>query len=235
MRTMLLSDLMMTSNYLRRFFVLLVLCVAIASFLMRNTPLVIVFGGSITPLALLSTLVMYDDRNGWEAFRLALPLSRRNIVFGRYATLAVVCLTSTALCAFIYLTASVAIQYAPVLAQSAFRPEEFDSSAFTLCVASPLVFSFVLTGLILPLVARFGMTRSIRYILAAGMAGTTLLFNLRTMIDITPFMPLVRYLSSTVSTLEGALTLSGALLCISAAFYLASAHIASRMYRKREF
>ena len=40
------------------------------------------------------TLSAYDDVSGWAAFRLALPLSRRDVVLGRYATVAVTCLAS---------------------------------------------------------------------------------------------------------------------------------------------
>ena len=38
------------------------------------------------------TLAVFDDRDGWAAFRLALPLSRRDVVLGRYATTVATCL-----------------------------------------------------------------------------------------------------------------------------------------------
>ena len=45
-------------------------------------------------LMVVVTLSAYDDVSGWAAFRLALLLSRRDVVLGRYATVAVTCLAS---------------------------------------------------------------------------------------------------------------------------------------------
>ena len=56
-------------------------------------------GGVIVPVVIMMgvyfvtvTLAVFDDRDGWAAFRLALPLSRRDVVLGRYATTVAPCL-----------------------------------------------------------------------------------------------------------------------------------------------
>ena len=45
---------------------------------------------AMPPFMLLFSLAATDEQNGWERFRLTLPLTRRQVVFGRYASLALV-------------------------------------------------------------------------------------------------------------------------------------------------
>ncbi|MEI3548858.1 MAG: ABC-2 transporter permease [Adlercreutzia sp.] len=42
---------------------------------------------AMPPFMLLFSLAATDEQNNWERFRLTLPLTRRQVVFGRYASL----------------------------------------------------------------------------------------------------------------------------------------------------
>ena len=44
--------------------------------------------GAMIPFMCLFSLAALDEQNGWERFRLTLPITRRQVVFGRYASLA---------------------------------------------------------------------------------------------------------------------------------------------------
>ena len=41
---------------------------------------------AMVPFTGLFSLAAYDEQNNWERFRLTLPLTRRQVVFGRYAS-----------------------------------------------------------------------------------------------------------------------------------------------------
>ena len=87
MKTMTLSDLIIMRNYLAQQSVVGLALGILLAFVMENpyivSPLITVGGTcAITVLAL-------DERNGWERYRLAMPISRANVVYGRYASLAI--------------------------------------------------------------------------------------------------------------------------------------------------
>ena len=45
--------------------------------------------GAMIPFMCLFSLAALDEQNGWERFRLTLPITRRQVVFGRYASVAI--------------------------------------------------------------------------------------------------------------------------------------------------
>ena len=52
---------------------------------------------AMIPFTGLFSLAAYDEQNNWERFRLTLPLTRRQVVFGRYASIALLTAGSLAL------------------------------------------------------------------------------------------------------------------------------------------
>lgn len=52
---------------------------------------------AMVPFMGLFSLAAYDEQNNWERFRLTLPLTRRQVVFGRYASIALLTVGSLAL------------------------------------------------------------------------------------------------------------------------------------------
>lgn len=51
---------------------------------------------AMVPFTGLFSLAAYDEQNNWERFRLTLPLTRRQVVFGRYASIALLTVGSRA-------------------------------------------------------------------------------------------------------------------------------------------
>lgn len=175
-------------------------------------------------------LAAYDEINGWQAFRLTLPISRSQVVWGRYASIALVGIASAVV--------SVVLGFA-ILAVAALLPADTVPQGFAwspesmeyIPAAALLALFALLTvvALSLPMIMRFGMTKGTRWlpvlivvILAAALAVSKHLgFDIETAIG------------GPLSTLGpwglGAL---GALLAV--ALYGASAALSVRLYRNRE-
>ena len=151
MRRMLLCDLAVIRRQLPRvmlstLFVVAILCIAVPES-GGVIPAVIMMGVYFVTM----TLAAFDDRRGWAAFRLALPLSRRDVVLGRYATTMVVCL------AF----AVFGIALSTVLAQVAAAP---DVEGTLLLAVVGMAFTLTYMAIVLPIYFRVGATRGARII-----------------------------------------------------------------------
>ena len=96
MRRMLLCDLVVIRRQLPQIALIGLipaLVLSIVSVSMAAEAVIMMVTLMITYMIIV-TLSAYDDASGWAAFRLTLPLSRRDVVLGRYATVAVTCLAS---------------------------------------------------------------------------------------------------------------------------------------------
>lgn len=110
------------------------------------------------------TWIALDEQNGWERFRAAFPLTRAQIMLGRMSAIFV------KLC--IVVAFGVLLQFAmsalgPWMANS-FHVDlvgyEFDAPYILLVVCMSFLLTSLLIGFAIPFAARFGMTRSMRYI-----------------------------------------------------------------------
>ena len=153
MKTMLMFDLL-TAKKLARSQLLLGVVVALVLTVSTGSAL------CIMPLMALMlaysvgfTLVAFDERNDWERFRLTLPLSRANVVQGRYATFVVMTLVGLVLG-----MAVTAIVYGLSLAlpQTGLFAGLFEGMDWQIAlgmVAASIAFSLALWLVALPLVA----------------------------------------------------------------------------------
>ena len=90
MKAMIVSDFAVLRSALLQ---LVGICVVIALFM--GYAMGTLVGGAaaiaaMPPFMLLFSLAATDELNGWERFRLTLPLTRRQVVFGRYASLGLI-------------------------------------------------------------------------------------------------------------------------------------------------
>ncbi len=97
MKAMIVSDFAVLRSALLQ---LVGICVVIALFM--GYAMGTLVGGAaaiaaMPPFMLLFSLAATDEQNGWERFRLTLPLTRRQVVFGRYASLALIAVSTIAL------------------------------------------------------------------------------------------------------------------------------------------
>lgn len=133
---------------------------------------------AMTPFFLMFTFAGYDAMNGWERYRAALPLSRRDIVFGRYANV-LVCSVAAAAISFALGIAIAAV--APLLPiggdLSAGLASECDPALVALVAVAALAVMLVVTSFLLPVVLRFGMNKAVRYV-PIGLFVVTMLVGL---------------------------------------------------------
>lgn len=94
MKAMVFSDLITSKN---SFLTLLGVTVLIAIFI--AIPTETLYGSigacaAMIPFMYLFSISAYDEQNGWERYRLTLPISRRQVAYGRYTSMFIVCVVS---------------------------------------------------------------------------------------------------------------------------------------------
>ena len=93
MKTMILSDLIIMRRNLIQIVTTTFIVVIVIALAMNNTlaPIGACFGTMI-PFLYLFTIAGYDEANEWQAFRLTLPASRKDVMVGRYLSILIVTL-----------------------------------------------------------------------------------------------------------------------------------------------
>ena len=230
MKAMIASDLLMLKKSMVQSAVLLAIAVLAISLMTGGSPLTLLY---VTPIIAFIALQYFQQeagKAGWEQSRLAMPLSRGQVITGRYASLAIVVAASTVLGAMICLAAGGVLVAIPAFAQFAIHPLPADAPTFALVFGGVIGSTLILLGLLLPFVAHFGAVDGMRYapglVLSAVMLGYFGLFSSGILQNGTLPLP---------DSFAAALVLSLGLLAMGATFYLASATIAIRLYNKRDF
>ena len=233
MKTMLMFDLL-TAKKIAMSQMVLGVAVSLVIAVSTQTPI------TIMPIMALMlaysvgyTLVAYDERNDWERFRLTLPLSRADIIRGRYGTFVVMTLAGLVvgalLTAIVYGLAQI-LPDAPVLSSLS---EPLGWQVVLAMAVASVAFSLVLWLIALPLVARFGMTKAVRFIPLAFIAflpiGTVLAQQAG------PPPAFVVDLITWAVTSEGTIVLSLAVLALMAVLAVLSCLLSVKLYEKREF
>ena len=163
MKTLVISDLVTMRSALAQMAGICLLAYVFISFATQS----IVAGAAavavMVPFMYFFTVSAYDETHNWELFRLTLPMTRRQVVFGRYASLLVVIAASLAVSfAFGVLLALAAGALAGslgvvvpegLLPQGDFVPVIFGAAVM------PVVIMLVACSLALPLVLRYGVTK----------------------------------------------------------------------------
>lgn len=233
MKTMLMFDLL-TAKKIAMSQMVLGVAVSLVIAVSTQTPI------TIMPIMALMlaysvgfTLVAFDERNDWERFRLTLPLSRANVVQGRYATFVVMTLVGLVLG-----MAVTAIVYGLSLAlpQTELFAGLFEGMDWQIAlgmVAASIAFSLALWLVALPLVARFGMTKAVRYLPLAFIIllpiGTVLVQKAG------PPPAFVLDLATWASTPTGTVTLVAAVIALMAVLTVLSCMLSVKLYERREF
>ncbi|MCI8341556.1 MAG: ABC-2 transporter permease [Eggerthellaceae bacterium] len=228
MKAMVFSDLITARN---SFGALLGITLFVSAFIAVGTDTLIAAVacmGAMVPFMYLFSISAYDEQGGWEQFRLTLPLTRRQVAYGRYASM----LALTGCAMVLALAAGLLIGAVAGALPAGMVPE-----GLLLGVTTPemLVVAVVAVSLIillsaavtLPLIMRFGMTKGTRLVpvvmllalsAVAGLLGTGL---------------------DTIG-LDAVLT-SGSIMMVMAvgavvalSLYGASALLAARLYEQRE-
>ncbi|WP_302962104.1 ABC-2 transporter permease [uncultured Adlercreutzia sp.] len=234
MKTMIVSDFATMRSALLQ---LVGICLIIAVFMGVIADTVVGAVAAITamlPFMFLFSLAATDEQNGWERFRLTMPITRRQVVFGRYASLALL-MAVTAL--FGLLLAAALIGVATALpagtAPAGLTAEANPPTLIIGAVVGIVVVIGVGASVALPLITRFGMTRGARIVplvvvlvmsAAIGFIG-----------DGAAIDSALTGLAQWLDTGNNYLFLAAAMLLAVSAIYIASAFISAKLYEGREF
>lgn len=231
MKAMIISDLLILKKYLvMQAGIALVLGIALA-FMLGNIYVIAPIAGALAPFSLAFSLIALDERGSWEQFRLALPLSRSDIMCGRYASLGLVVLANLVY-GFIILglvaAAAIALPGMPPLND---LMVDFSWQAVVAASATSLGSIITVLAFVLPLVARFGMIKAVRILPIVIVFGAVIVFNLGANYDIPHFLT---SLATWIVSPEGTFGAVGVAVLSAAILYVASCALSARLYERRE-
>ena len=233
MKTMFMFDLLTAKKMLKSQFVLSVV-VAVIFGVSTDMPLAIIpFMALMLAYATGFTLVAYDERNDWEKLRLTLPLSRADIIRGRYATFAAMTMAGIVLGGVLVAVLWVLAQLAPTAPVLSEFAGALDWQMALAMVVSGVVFALVLWIIALPLVARYGMTKAVRFLPLAFV----IVLPIATVLvqKAGPLPASVMDFVAWVATPTGTLVAAGAALAFIVVLFVLSSMLSVRLYEKREF
>lgn len=216
------------SNFIVALFVALVFAASI------GTPAALAATMVTTCLTVMNNLMAIDEQNAWQTYRLALPLSRVQVVRGRYLSGLVGVVAGLLIGALAVAAVIGAMQVLPG-EWAAFYGREvltLPPEDYLVCAAAGLCVSLVGLAVALPLDFRLGFTAVTRYIPLAFAA----LFVL-VVIALDQFQVDSADISSIAALLSdpAALGLIGlAAFFVAAALYALSCMLSIRLYKARE-
>ena len=187
---------------------------------------------AMVPFMGLFSLAAYDEQNNWERFRLTLPLTRRQVVFGRYASIALLTVGSLALA----LALGLGIAALAGLLPAQWLPESLSPAENTpeMIVGSTIGGVSVVAiamAVAMPVITRFGMTKAARIVPVI----VVLIVAFAFFGNGVQFTGVLADLVQWLDTGSNYLFLAAALVAVVALIYVASAFVAAKLYEKREF
>lgn len=177
----------------------------------------------------------YDDQNGWGSYRLVMPVTRREVVQGRYALNLLLAIAAAAVAA-VLMTAFIALGSAVELPEFLANLAVWDNQQLEATLAastSCACIGLCMCSVTLPAYFKFGMTKATQYLpfimivlsvapfLVLGVIGGPLLDQVKGAIEL-------------AETTGGLGLIAFAALAISLAVYAASSFIAVRLYSARD-
>ena len=177
----------------------------------------------------------YDDQNGWGAYRLVMPVTRREVVQGRYALNLLLAIAAAAVAA-VLMTAFIALGSAVELPEFLANLAVWDNQQLEATLAASISCACIglcMCSVTLPAYFKFGMTKATQYLpfimiflsvapfLVLGVIGGPLLDQVKGAIEL-------------AETTGGLGLIAFAALAISLAVYAASSFIAVRLYSARD-
>lgn len=232
MKAMIFSDLITSKN---SFFMLLGTTVLIAIFI--AIPTGTLYGSigacaAMIPFMYLFSISAYDEMNGWERYRLTLPISRRQVAYGRYASMLIVCVCSLVIAIALGLLIGAVVDALPggAVPEGLRLSNAGAGDVVGTALLTQLVILLVAT-LTLPFILRYGMTRATRI---APMVLIFAICGLVVLLGNTSIVGDLEVVLGGMGQLQMVLLGAGAVVIVLA-LYAASALVAARFYEHREF
>ena len=160
MRAMIATDLVTMKNALLQLGISCAVVAVVIAVMMQSLVASLAAICAMIPFMYLFSISAYDEMNGWERFRLTLPISRKQVAYGRYVSTLIVVI---ACCLIAVLFAVVVMAVMEALPTDMQQPalmatENPPAVVFGVCVRVGALILFV-AALSLPPMMRFGMTK----------------------------------------------------------------------------
>lgn len=231
MKAMIMSDLLIAKKYLSQQILVAMVVGVFITVMIGNLYVAAPAIGVMIPFSLVITILALDERANWQQFRLALPMSRVDVIAGRYVSFVLLALFGIAVGLITTLLVVVAAQLVPSVPQLADLIVNFSWQAILfVCVISVSII-LIMLSITMPVFSRFGMTKGVRYLPLLIIIGVFLAFQLSGNDQPPAFLA---NLMNLLETPLGTVALSGGILAIVAAVYAVSAVISVKLYKKRE-
>lgn len=237
MKAMIFSDLITMRRSLAQLFGITAVVTVILAVTTGTLATMAACTASMIPVMFMFSISAYDEMNKWESFRLAMPMSRANVVAGRYASLLLV--TAASLAAS--MAYSFAIAGVAALLSGGMGPGSPLSSLILENNPPEMVVGSGLLGMVavllvaavtLPFIMRFGVTRATRLlplVVLLGVAGGVWLIG-----DEGPLAAALPAGARWLLADGGFVTLVAVIVAVALVLYAASVVISLRVYAKRE-
>ena len=184
--------------------------------------------GNATPIILLMPLLTRDQRREWMAFRQALPLSRADVVRGRYASIAVIVAGCVALGIAAYAAACILNAVVPGLPLMHHFTRGFDAPGAVSFAAGTFALTIAMFSAVLPFMFANSYRKLASYIPFAFMLALMGWIYLFRSIDFDAFLPIVGQVIATAQTLGGSLLVAACVTAAALALYVVSERAALR-------
>lgn len=233
MNAMIRSDLITMKNSAIQL-AIMPLIAAVAILAMTGSLLASVAAVSaMLPFLFIFSISAYDEMNGWERFRLTLPITRHQVAYGRYGSTLIV-VAACSVCALLFAAVAAAVlsalwpdgSWMGTYAETELPEEALaEMMANAVCAVSALI--LLVAAFSYPLIMRFGMTKGTRF------APIALIFLFAFGLWLFSDSGLVDGLGESFANspmLLGILALAASLI-----LYVLSALLSARLYARRQF
>lgn len=178
---------------------------------------------------------MYDDQNGWGPYRMAMPLTRCDVVRGRYAFNLLAAIFAASVVAMLmtaFITLGSAVELPEFLAKLAVWDGSQLEATFAATISCACI-ALCICSVTLPAYFKFGMTKATQYLPFIMMFLSVAPFLVLGVIG-GPLLDQVKGAIGLAETTGGLGLIAFGALVISLAVYVASSLVAVRFYSSRD-
>lgn len=231
MKAMIMSDLLIAKKYLLQQLGIAIVVGIFICIMIGNLYVVPPAVGVMIPFSLIIMILSLDERANWQQFRLALPISRGDVIRGRYVSFLLLALLGIAVGLLTAFLVIVAAQLMPNVPQLADLMANFSWQALLMVSVAGISIILVMLAIVMPLFSRFGMTKAVRYLPLLIIFGVWIAFTLP---QNGPPPAFVLDVLNLLETPAGTVAVAAGILAIVAVAYVISAIISTGLYKKRE-
>ena len=164
MKPMITLDFIVARTYLAQEAIVSIPIGIIVSFFIGNVYTMPAAFAALVPFVIGFSLFALDEKNDWEQFRLALPLSRENVITGRYATCALLAVAGILFGAIICLLTIAIASIAPSLPNASQIVQSTEAMPAIAAPCAGAIANLAMLAIAIPAIAKCGMTKAVRFI-----------------------------------------------------------------------